>query len=308
VRKARLMIEEIIIYGTISSCMYALLALGFTLIYGVSGIINLAHGAFFMLGAYIFSILFDAFSFFVPVEFSYLVPILALVIAPILSGIIASIFYRVMLHQIVGDQLAIMIVSIGGSIIFQQMIYLILGPTSATTLHVPHIALGTIRLWNIQITNDMVLGAVVSLVLFLSLWLFISKTKIGKAMKALSQDVEAAMLMGISKERMYMLTAAISAGLAGIAGAVISASKGNVSAFSWLEPLAISFAIVILGGLGSIKGTLIGGFIFGYAYFTVTFMIPEGGTLVSSVPLIILIIVLILRPKGLFGKRIEMED
>jgi len=124
-------------------------------------------------------------------------------------------------------------------------------------------------------------------------------------MKALSQDLEAAMLMGISVERMYMFTSALSGAIASIAGVFYVSMTGAASIAMWLSALAYSFSVVILGGLGSIKGTIIGALIFGYSVTVIK--IFGGGGLIVSFPFIVLIIVLIIRPKGLFGKRIEME-
>ncbi len=303
------MIEGIILHGILSSCTFALLASGFTLSYGVSGIINLTHGAFFMIGTYFYSILLDVFSISIPAEFSILSLILPVIASTILTGIVASIYYRLTLHQILGDELATLVVSISGCIVFQQMIYLIFGSLWGMQLPVPELLSGNITIWNVSISYSRVLAAVTSFCLFVALWLLIATTKTGKAMKALSQDHEAAMLMGISTEKMYMLTAAISAGLSSIAGVMIVSSTTRVgSAIMWLQPLAISFAIVVLGGLGSLKGTLVGGLIFGFSRTIVELTVPLGGAIVDAVPFLILLCVLVVRPKGLFGKRVEMED
>jgi len=290
------LLEQVIISGAIISSIYAVVALGFTLIYGVSGIINLTHGAFFMIGAYIYGAFHTYFSSLFPAEFSYMAPVLALIVTPILTGIIGSIFYRLTFHQVLGDQIATLVVSICGCIFFQQIIWIIFGSVSAFRLPIPPMITGTFTIIGVSVVSPQALAAVLSLVLFAGVWIFIAKSKSGKAMKALSQDLEAAMIVGISVEKMYMLTSAISAGIASIAA---------VSWDMWLLALAFSFSIVILGGLGSIKGTLIGAFIFGYsiAYITLT----GGGGLVTSFPFIVMIVVLIIRPKGLFGKRVEME-
>jgi branched-chain amino acid transport system permease protein len=301
-------LEQIILYGAITSFVYALLALGFTLIYGVSGIINLAHGAFFIIGAYIFGGLSILFSSFFPAEFLYIVPVLALIVTPILTGIIGSIFYRLTLHQVLGDEIATLVVSMCGAVIFQQIIWLGVGSTFAMQFSMPNILPGTLTVSNVRIVNSQVLAAVLSFLLFVSLWTFIARTKSGKAMKALSQDLEASMLVGVSVEKMYMLTSAISAGIACIAGVFFTSSMTmNVSVSMWLQALALSFSIVILGGLGSIKGTLAGALIFGYTETAISLTLPGTGNLIPSFPFIVMILVLIVRPKGLFGKRIEME-
>jgi branched-chain amino acid transport system permease protein len=299
------LLEQVIISGAIISSIYAVVALGFTLIYGVSGIINLTHGAFFMIGAYIYGAFHTYFSSLFPAEFSYMAPVLALIVTPILTGIIGSIFYRLTFHQVLGDQIATLVVSICGCIFFQQIIWIIFGSVSAFRLPIPPMITGTFTIIGVSVVSPQALAAVLSLVLFAGVWIFIAKSKSGKAMKALSQDLEAAMIVGISVEKMYMLTSAISAGIASIAAVFFTAMSGAASWDMWLLALAFSFSIVILGGLGSIKGTLIGAFIFGYSIAYIT--LAGGGGLVTSFPFIVMIVVLIIRPKGLFGKRVEME-
>jgi len=302
------MLDTIIIFGTISGLIYALIALGFTLVYGISGIVNLTHGAFFVIGTYIYGILTNHLPSSIPHEFSYSIPIIALILSFLFTGLIGSIFYRLALNQLLGDEVGILVVSVCGCLIFQQLIYIIMGTASAFQFSIETLLPGVLALGNTKVLTGRVLAALVSFLSFITLSLIIAKTKTGKAMKALSQDLEAAMLMGISTEKLYVLTTAISAGLASLAGILyLSTTTQNVSAYMWLNGLAISFTIVILGGLGSIKGTLIGGLIFGYAEAAVIAIIPYAGLLLQSFPFIVMIIVLIIRPKGIFGKRIEME-
>lgn len=302
------MLEQIIIHGAISGIIYAFIALGFSLIYGVSGVVNLTYGAFMMIGAYIFGSLFKTFLPIVPTEYFYIVPVLAFLITAALTGIIGSIYYRLTLHQILGDEVTILIVSLFGCVIFQQIIYLTLGSVWASQYPIPSLLPGHFTLWNVSIEIDRATAAIISLLFYIGLWAFTAKTRVGKAVRALSQDLEAAMLMGVSSEKMYMLIAGISAGLASIVSVLkMSAYAEPASALTWVEYLAISFSIVVLGGLGSMKGTLVGGLIFGYAYTLVVFQFPLAGSILSIVPFAIMIVILIIRPKGLFGKRIEME-
>ena len=293
------MIETIIIDGLITGAVFTLLAVGFTLIYGVAGVTNLAHGSFFMLGAYMFSV-------FGSHGFLQLEAIPALILATIFVAILASIYYRLTINPIIGDAVAVLVVTVSVAIIFQQIVLLIFGPAFFV---VPPFTSGSTTILGLMIPNSRLVSAVISMILFSSLWIFISRTKIGASMRATSQDREVAMLMGINTERLYMLTMAISAALAAIAGIFISSSTTGVAAsFMWLSPLALSFAIVVLGGLGSIKGTLIGAFIIGYAESAVANLVPEGGAIVSVVPFLVMVLILVIRPKGLFGKRIEMEE
>lgn len=304
-----MLIEQIIVFGAISSGVYALLALGFTLIYGVSRVTNLAHGSFYMLAAYMF---FVFSSFFDDLFGSGMVStsILALILAVIFVGIVGILTYRIAIHPIVGDQVAVMVVTVCLALVFQQLILLIFGPTfppvrwpAGSFLVISTLILG------VTVQYSRILAFVVSLGLFSSLFVFITKARIGKAMRAVSQDREVAMLMGINTERLSMLTMALSAMLAALASILITTSTSmSAGAWMWLHPLALSFSIVILGGLGSIKGSLIGGFIVGYAEQTVAIVVPEGGAIVGVVPLAVMVIVLLLRPKGLFGKRVELEE
>ncbi len=299
---------DIIILGTISGIIYAFIALGFSLIYGVSGVVNLTHGAFFMIGAYIFGNLYKLLTYSIPSEFSHLTPIVALLATAIITGIIGCIYYRLTLHQVLGDEVTILIVSLFGCIIFQQIVYLIMGPVWAAQYPIPTIISETFTLWNVNIEIDRLIAAIVSLTSFIGLWIFTVKTRVGTAIRALSQDLEAAMLMGVSIEKMYILVAGIAAGLASIASVLkISAYSEPASILMWVEYMAYSFSIVILGGLGSLKGTLIGGLIFGYVYAIIESRFPQAGSLMPIAPFIIMILILVARPKGLFGKRIEME-
>lgn len=301
------MIEEIIISGAIAGAVYGLLALGFTLIYGVSGVVNLAHGSLYMLGAYMFYV-------FGTLGFSGSEPLLAsflaLILAVVFVGIVGSIAYRLTIHPVIGDEVAVMVVTVCLALIFQQLVMSIFG-TSFPPVRWPEgsFLLISTSILGVTVQYSRILAFLVSLGLFFSLLVFITKRKIGKAMRAVSQDREVAMLMGINTERLYMLTMALSAMFAAVAGILITTSTTmSAGAWMWLHPLALSFSIVILGGLGSIKGSLIGGFILGYAEQIVAIEVPEGGAIVGVVPLVVMVAVLLLRPKGLFGKRIEMEE
>jgi branched-chain amino acid transport system permease protein len=305
------MIESIIVLGTISGLIYALIALGFTLVYGISGVVNLTHGIFVVLGAYFYGILLNVLPNYVSPDFSFLTPVLAILLSCIITGIIGSVFYRMTLHQILGDEVGILIASICSALIFYQLIYITLGVSAAFSFDVKlplQWLPPKIRLINTEVLTGRALAALVSFLSFIVLSILISKTKTGRAMKALSQDLEAAMLMGISTEKLYMFTAAISAGLASLAGILYASTVTfGVSAQMWMLGLAISFTVVVLGGLGSIKGSLLGGLILGISETAVVKILPGGGVLQTSIPFMIIIVVLIIRPKGLFGKKVEME-
>jgi len=291
-------IETLLIYGAITGVTYALLALGFTLIFGVAHVVNMAHGAFYMVGAYLF--------FAFTIELFQLDPYLALILAAIITGIIGGIAHRLFIDPIAEDQVAVLVVTVGVAILLQQIMTIVFG---VGHVQVRPFIPGSVIIWTVPVTYSNLLAFAVSLILFLSLWIFLIKAKVGTAMRAAAQDREAAMLMGINTTRLHMLTMAISSAFAAVAAVMISAATTQMAdPFMWLFPLVMAFAIVILGGLGSVKGTFIGALIVGYAETAVSVLIPEGAYLKGAAALAIMVAVLLLRPRGLFGKHIELED
>lgn len=295
------------INGAISGGLYALLALGFTLIYGVSGVVNLAHGSFYMLATYVFFVL-GTFGFLGPETTSS--SILALILTTILVGFVGLITYRLTIHPVLGDEVAVMVVTVCLALIFQQLMLLGFGATfPRVSWPAGSPLLETTVIFGVTVEYSRIAALVASLTLFGILLVFVTKTRVGKAMRAVSQDREVAMLMGINTDKLYLLTMAISAMLAAAAGVFITTSiEKSTGPWLWFRPLALSFSIVILGGLGSIKGSLLGGFIIGYAEKTVAITVREGGAIIDVVPLLVMLAVLLVRPRGLFGKRFEMEE
>lgn len=299
--------DIILISGTITGIIYALTAISFALIYGVSGISDLTVGANFMLGAYFYATFLKVLPNYIPPIFPYSTPILALILSSITTGIIGAIFYRVTLHQILGDDVNILITSICACVIIQQLVHIIGGTATASAYNLEPIVHGQIAIGNVKIESQRLLSALISIATFIALAVILMKTKRGKAMRALSEDLEAAMLMGIKVERTFILVSMISASLAGISGTLYLSITGWVSSLSWLGGLSLAFSIVILGGLKSLKGAFIGGLIFAYAELIMLKIGVGAELLLKSFPFIVAIIVLIIRPKGLFGKLVEME-
>ena len=213
--------EEILIFGGIQSGLYALLALGFTLIYGIAGIVNLAHGSFYMLGAYMFFVFntaLEAFmresgliSDFAGLE-GILTSVLALFLAIVFVAVIAGFLYRITIHPVLGDEIAVMVVTVCLALILQQVILIYFGPTfPPVRWPVGSILTQSVVIWGVTVQYSRILSFVISIILFGILLVFVARTKIGKSMRAVSQDREVAMLMGINTERLYMLTIALSA-------------------------------------------------------------------------------------------------
>lgn len=313
-------VTTILVVGAISSGMYALLAVGFSMIYGVTEITNLAHGTLFMLGAYMYLFLLNPFGDF---KIHYL---LALILSVFFVGILGGILYRLTMDPVVEDPVSIMVITLSLAMIIQEASGIVFG---MGRILVPSIWVEFLKtlgmsdylvILGVKTTYSQVLSAILSLGLFVALLIFIAKTKIGKAMKAMSQDREVAMLMGINIKRLTMLAMGMASTFAAVAGVlIISSTGGNVIyPHIWQTPLYIAFAIVILGGLGSIKGALVGAVIIGYVETIFVYGLDPiiakliggtpGGTLASAVIMGFMLLILLFKPKGLFGKYIELED
>jgi len=290
------LLEDLLVSGATTGAVYALLALGFTLIYGVAKILNLSHGAFYMLGAYIF---------YASINFLQLETFPALIFAVVFVGLIGAIVYGLCIRPVVESELNVMVVTLGTAMIFQYLVVLLFGSKHRTISYLmPELPL--IEILGVSVRTQKLIALAVSLSLIVMLWIFISKSKIGGAMRAMAQDREVATLMGINTERLFVLTLVISASLAAIAGILVT-PLSVASPDMWMFPLVISFSVVILGGLGSIKGSLVGAFILAYTEETVVFLAQGEEHLRGAFSLLIMVLVLLLRPRGLFGKRVEME-
>ncbi len=288
------MAENIIVYGLVSSGVYALLAVGFSLIFGVARIVNLSHTAFYMLAAYfIYSLTISA----------GLNIYLSIAIAIIAVSILGTISYRLVIARVRQHEATTLIVTIALAVIIQEAILKGFGGNPQS---VPKLIAGSTEIFGVGVLNQQLLTLGVVLLLILVTWLFLMKTKSGVAIRSTAQDREAANLMGINVPRIETLTMALSVGLAAIAGALV-APLFVLTPGMWTHPLVMVLAIVVLGGLGSLQGSLIGAVILGFSENLVVFLAPSGAFLKTSVALTIMLIVILIRPEGLFGVKFEEE-
>ncbi len=279
---------NILILGAIWGALYTLIAVGFTLIFGVAGIINLSHGAFYMLGAYLAYTFMTLLKINVPVSAFMAVGVTALV------GILID---RFGIRPMRERHVYVLIITLALAFFFQELMYAFYGPHGKA---VKSFVSGEMILANVHVTYQKVLTFFVSGALVTLLWFFIKKTKTGKSTSAVAQNRDAAILMGIRPERVYLITAGISAALASVAGVFIAPILEAVPTM-WVFPLFKAFAVVIIGGLGSIEGAIIAGMLLGYSETTVSVLISANYP--DMVYLVAIILVLVLRPRGLMGKR-----
>jgi branched-chain amino acid transport system permease protein len=282
------MMAEILIYGAVTSAIYAMLAVGFTLIFGVARMLNLAHGSFYALGAY---------SAYVLASVLHLPLLLAAAISVLFVAAFGMVFERTLVRPLRFSPIAVLMITLATSLVVEQVLFLTFG---SEYRNVPSFASGKVVLFGVDIGAQRLLSLVVSVVALGALWLFIQRTRLGAAILAVSQDREAAQYMGIPVDRVFGLVMGLSAGLAALAG-VLVAPFLTVQPGMGLLPMVKAFAIVIVGGLGSIPGSILGAILLGYSETIVAYAISSSWT--ELVSLVAVLVTLVLRPAGLFGKR-----
>ncbi len=288
------MIQNIIINGLINGSIYALLAIGFSLIFGVARIVNIAHTAFYMLAAY-----------FIYVGFHYLgmSPYISMPLSVLAVGLLSIICYKIFIQPIREHEAAVLIATIALAMVIQEALLIAFG---GHYLGVPPLVSGYATIAGVKVTYQHFLALSVAVLALFGVWILLMKTKLGLALRSTAQDREVANLMGMNEARVAMVTMGISVMMAGIAGAVV-VPLYVLDPHMWMHPLIMMLAIVVLGGLGSIKGSFVGAYIMAFAEVLVVFLIPMGAFLKGSVALSIMILVLLIRPEGLFGVAFEEE-
>jgi branched-chain amino acid transport system permease protein len=288
------MLQDILVTGLVNGGVYALLAVGFSLIFGVARIVNIAHTAFYMLAAYCFYTLLVTFK--LPVA-------LAAVIAVASVTALSVVCYKLVIEPVREHESAVLIATIALALVFQE---LMLAAFGGNFLGIPSAVEGMVTLLGVSIPYQRLLILAVAAALLVTTWLILYRTRLGLAIRATANDLEVAGLMGMNVGRVAMATVAISVALASIAGVVV-APVFVVDPLMWLAPLVTMLAIVVLGGLGSLKGSLVGALVIGYVEAITVFALPAGAFLKGAVALSIMVAVLLVRPDGLFGVAFEEE-
>ncbi|MEI8182188.1 MAG: branched-chain amino acid ABC transporter permease [Desulfomonile sp.] len=285
---------EIVIYGIINSVTLALMALGFTLVYGVSRLPNFAHGALYVLTGYITWLLLNR------VGLSYPAAILG---SLIITGLVGAAMYQFILVRVRGMAISEIIASYAiGLAMLEGLRW---GGLKGATFTLPPFVEGSIDVLGVSVDFQRVLVVVIGATLFLLLWLFVSRTSLGLALKGMAQDERAAMTLGIDSDRMAVVSMALGSVLAGIA-ALVLLPLGSIVVEAGYNVLIMAVAVCIVGGLGSWTGAIMAAFIIGFAQIlTVVWL---GAHFQVVVALVAIIVTLILRPSGLFGRQKELEE
>lgn len=287
-------IEEILIYGAVQGSVYALLALGYSLVYGVGGILNLAHGAYYLIATYAF---FWTWLLLAPIIGGIYGFFIGMVIGSIVAALVGMFSYLLLIKPLKEHEINVLMGTFAIGFFCEQLVIALYDPK---THSIPTIFNQYINILGKQIQVHWIIIIVASLIIVALVTIFINRSKLGKSIRAVSQDPEAAMLMGINADRILMYTVTISALLAGVA-AVLYLPVDFVAPYKGWPILTGAIAVVILGGMGSLTGSVVGAFIIGYARIATNYLIDPVYS--SLVPIIVIILILVIRPRGLFGKK-----
>jgi branched-chain amino acid transport system permease protein len=288
------MIKTILVNGMMTSALYALLACGFSLIFGVARIINLAQTAFYMVAAYS--------TFILSTEFGFNVP-LSGILSVVFTTALGLIIYRWCIDRIREHETTVLLVTVALAIVFQECLLLKFGLYQRV---VPQFIPGFVEILGVRVSYQHVIALVTVGAALGGIWTLLHRTKVGLATRAVAQDRETANLMGIEVRVMCLAAFGFAVLLAAIAGAVV-APIYSLDPFMWMHPLLMVCAIVVLGGLGSVAGSVVGALIMGYVETLVVFLVPMGSFVKTAVALMIMIAMLMIRPEGLFGVTFEEE-
>lgn len=280
-----------IINGLALGSVYALLAIGYTMVYGIIKLINFAHGDIYMIGAFA--------GFYASANLGLsLVPtlVVSMVASALLGVIIEKIAYKPLRNS---PRIALLITAIGMSLLLEHGMRFLVGPNPKPFPDL--FPVGTIDIGPLHINGKILLMLGVSAILVLLLQYIIYKTKVGKAMRAASQDMEAASLMGINVNTVISLTFAIGSALAGIAGVLVAITYPTIDPYMGMMPGLKAFVAAVLGGIGSIPGALLGGILMGSIETLTKAYIST--SLSDAIAFSLLIIILLVKPTGLLGEK-----
>ncbi len=282
-----------LVNGVSLGSIYALIALGYTMVYGIIKLINFAHGDIYMVGAYV--------GFFATAvfKFSFLPAlILAMAISAVAGMIIERLAYRPLRNA---PKIAVLITAIGVSLFLEYTGMLLVSPQPRTFPAI--FPAESYSVAGLVVNNQQIVILAVSIILMIILTYVVNHTKVGKAMRAVSYDTDAARLMGIDADRIISFTFGIGSGLAAAAGVLVGVYYNSIDPLMGIMPGLKAFVAAVLGGIGIIPGAMLGGIILGIIEALVSGFISS--TFRDAAAFAILIIILLFRPSGLLGKNVR---
>lgn len=284
-----------LINGLSLGSIYAVIALGYTMVYGIAKMLNFAHGDVIMVGGYIV---------FSATSYAGLNPYVAVLISIIFCTLLGMTIERVAYKPLRNaSPLAVLITAIGVSYLLQNLALLVFGaqPKNFTSV----VPLDSVKLFDGRLTifGEAIVTIAVTVIIMVALMLFINKTRPGNAMRAVSEDRGAAQLMGVNVNGTIALTFAIGSGLAAIAGVLLCSTYSNLTSTTGAMPGIKAFVAAVFGGIGSIPGAMIGGVLIGIIEILGRAYISS--QMADAIVFAVLILVLVIKPTGILGKKID---
>ncbi len=284
-----------LINGISLGSIYAIIALGYTMVYGIARMLNFAHGDIIMVGG---------FAIFTAVSTMGLPPLIGILIGVVVCTVLGVVIETIAYRPLRGaSSLAVLITAIGVSYLLQNIALLVFGSNArqfTSVVNVPSLKLAGGQL---SVSGVTLVTIATCIIIMVSLTTFIKKTKIGQAMLAVSEDKGAATLMGINVNRTIAITFAIGSALAAVAGALLCSTYPSLTPYTGSMPGIKAFVAAVFGGIGSIPGALIGGVILGVIENLSKAYISS--QLSDAIVFAVLIVVLLVRPTGILGKKIN---
>lgn len=275
--------------------LYALIAIGYTMVYGILRLVNFAHGEIFMLGAYIA---------FYGMAYTPLPWWLVFILAALLTGVIGLLLERLAYRPLRGKaRITVLISAIGASFLIQNLAILIFGGRPKA-FPVPDIFSGILVVGGVSISTVTFVIPAVTLILLFALTYWINKTKTGMAMRALSKEYEAASLMGIDINKVISITFFVGSFLGAVGGIMWGIKYPQLIPLMGVIPGIKCFIAAVIGGIGNIKGAVLGGFIVGLGEILLVALFPSLTGFRDAFAFVLLIIILLIKPTGLMGEKI----
>ena len=285
-----------LINGLSLGSVYAIIALGYTMVYGIAKMLNFAHGDVIMIGAYVALL---------SMTQAGMSPIIAILISMVACTVLGIVVEKVAYSPLrnASSSLAVLITAIGVSYLLQNIALLIFGANAQTFPSAIKWEGLSLAGGKLKISGETIITILVCIVIMVCLLFFVQKTKPGQAMRAVSEDRGAAQLMGINVNSTISLTFAIGSGLAAVAGVLLCSAYPSLTPYTGAMPGIKAFVAAVFGGIGSIPGALIGGLLLGVIEILAKAYISS--QMADAIVFAVLILVLLVKPTGLLGKKIQ---
>ena len=285
-----------LINGISLGSVYAIIALGYTMVYGIAKMLNFAHGDVIMVGGYVVFVLASGMG---------LPPVLAVMISMVVCTVLGMVIERVAYKplRMAASPLAVLITAIGVSYLLQNLALLLFGANTKSFTSVVTVPAVSLAEGQLMISGETIVTIAACIVIMVTLTLFIKKTKAGQAMLAVSEDKGAAQLMGINVNGTIALTFAIGSALAAVAGVLLCSTYPSLTPYTGAMPGIKAFVAAVFGGIGSIPGAMIGGILLGIIEILGKAYISS--QMADAMVFAVLIVVLLVKPTGILGKEIQ---